>query len=121
MIDQNAIPVTPAQARQLSLEVAAYQAHFVLHDLLGDVWRDLDVSAELERDLAQRLVDAAAHDLQPIEAKIKTVADAGEHVHAIAPVIGAALRQITSLSLTSIHLSTNALAAYWIPMITEDN
>ena len=119
-MSEQAIPVTPEQVRQLSLQVAAYQAHFILIDLIGsDRWVNIDVSTEVEREIAQRIVDAADQDLKPIEAKITTTAVAREHVHAIAPVIGIALRQIAALSATSIHLSTNVLSEYWLPMLED--
>ena len=114
------IPVTPAQVRQLSLEVAAYQAHYALFSLIGDVWSDLDPADEIERQIAQRVaVDGVDSDLKLIEAKIKTVGDADEHVHDIARLLGAELNAITNIGDTNIRLSTNALSEYWIPMMED--
>lgn len=39
-MSEQGVPVTQAQVRQLLLEIGAYQVHYLLSDLIGDVWRD---------------------------------------------------------------------------------
>ena len=118
-MSEQGVPVTQAQVRQLLLEIGAYQVHYLLSDLIGDVWRDLDVSGELERKIASGLIDSVERLLTPIKAQIQTTAEADEYVHAIAGVNAPELNQRASIGATNIRLSTSALSDHRLPMMEE--
>ena len=101
--------VTPDQVRQLAIDIAAYQVHFLLHGFIGDDWTNLAESVEIESEIAQNFIGEIDHLLTPLAVKITDVDKAHEHCHELARIIAQRLNEKIGIGETDINLSTSAL------------
>ena len=112
------IQVTQEEARQLSREIGQWLACFLLKNIMGDHYTDMDLDW-LEEKIAEEALDYMEYSLQPIEQEILTVRDGEKYALRIAKILGMKMNELAVLSESDIRLSTDAYDSYWVDMFAD--